>query len=256
MKNLTSSVDKTFAILDHFTIQNPAWSVTELSKVMGSNKSTVYRFLSDLEKLGAMYQDAETGKYSLGLKLFELGKKVRLQSAFVDKTHPELIKVAENITETVHIALLDQKQVYYIDKVKSPQGLTIDTEIGSRKPLHATSLGKVLLAHTCENEAQLEEFLPKGSLIPCTPNTHTDLASLSGELNDIRKHGYAVDREEYEIGLICVAVPIFNQDNGLVASMSAAGPANRFKEEELMNYVRMLQSGAQAIREKIGTFQL
>lgn len=256
MKNLTSSVDKTFAILDHFTVQNPAWSVTELSKVMGSNKSTVYRFLSDMEKLGAMYQDAKTGKYSLGLKLFELGKKVRLQSAFVDKTHPELIKVAENITETVHVGILNKRQVYYIDKVKSPQGLTIDTEIGSQKPLHATSLGKVLLAYSCERTEEVAQIMSTGELTAFTPNTHTSMASLSRELKEIRKIGYAVDREEYEIGLICVAVPIFNQEDSLVASLSAAGPANRFKEKELKNYVKILQAGALAIQEKIGTFKL
>ncbi len=223
---------------------------------MDANKSTVYRFLSDLEKIGAMYQNAETGKYGLGLKLFELGKRVRLQSALVDKTHPELMKVSENITETVYIAILNKKQVYYIDKVKSPQGLTIDTEIGSYKPTHATSLGKVLLAYTYSNQDLLSNNILEPSLTPHTTNTHQTFNSLFNELDEIRTNGYAVDREEYEIGLICVAVPIFNQQKDIIASLSAAGPANRFKEDELKNYVNILRSGAHSIQEKIGTFKL
>lgn len=257
MKALKSSVDKTFAILEHFTVDKPEWSITELAKVMDSNKSTVYRFLSDMQRSGAMYQDPDSGKYGLGLKLFELGNRVRIQSAFVDKTHPELVKVAENITETVHIAILRDKQAYYVDKVKSPQGLTISTSIGHCKPLHNTSLGKVLLAFTYPNYQEIRDSNILGdSLAAYTENTITDHGKLEQELHKIREQGYAIDQEEYEIGLICVGVPIFNLKNELVASLSAAGPANRFKMDELNNYVKILQTGADHIRRKIGEFKI
>ena len=253
---MKSSVNKTFAILEHFTIEKPEWSVTELAKTMDSSKSTIYRFLSDMEKSGAMYQDPDSGKYGLGLKLFELGNRVRIQSAFVDRTHPELVKVAENITETVHIAILRNKQVYYVDKVKSPQGLTINSSIGSSKPLHCSSLGKVLLAFSFSG---YQEIRSKNILGPdlerFTDNTIADHFDLENELIKIRAQGYAIDREEYEIGLICVGVPIFNQRNEIVASLSAAGPANRFKINELKNYVEILKSGADRIRGKIGEFK-
>ncbi|MFD2587044.1 IclR family transcriptional regulator [Croceitalea marina] len=251
LKALKSSVDKTFAILEYFTVDRAEWSVTELAKELDASKSTVYRFLSDMQKRGIMYQDPVSGKYGLGLKLFELGNRVRIKSAFTDKTHPVLMEVAKNITETVHIGVFKDEQVYYVDKVESPQGLRISTTIGSYSPAHATSLGKVLLAFSSYDENRFVQRLKR-----YTENTITDCGQLKEELKKIKKDGYAVDYEEFEIGLICVAVPILNQKNEIVASLSAAGPANRFKKEELPNYVKKLQKGALQIQNNIGDFKL
>lgn len=257
LKTLKSSVDKTFAILEYFTVQQAEWTITELAKELDANKSTVYRFLSDMEKRGVMYQDPDSGKYGLGLKLFELGNRVQIHSAFIDKTHPILEKVAQNITETVHIAVLKESQVYYVDKVESPQGLRINTTIGSYNPLHATSLGKVLLAFSALAYKEfIEVGLLKKNLNALTANTITAHNKLEEELHKIKKQGFAVDYEEFEIGLICVAVPIFNQQNEIVASLSAAGPANRFKINELKNYVKTLKLGANEIQKSIGNFKL
>lgn len=257
MKTLKSSVDKTFAILEHFTILKPEWSITELAKELNSNKSTVYRFLSDMQKRDIMRQDTDTGKYSLGLKLFELGNRVQIQSAFVNKTHPILKKVAENITETVHIAILKNKQAYYVDKVESPQGLKISTNIGTYSPLHATSLGKILLAFSNQDyKKSITQINNTNKLDTYTDNTITNPEKLVQELKKIEKQKYAIDNQEFEIGLICVGVPVFNQKNEIIASLSAAGPANRFKIKELTNYVKILQAGATEIKNKIGTFNL
>ena len=147
MRDLKSSVHKTFAILEYFTAHKPEWGVTELAEAIGSNKSTIYRFLADLQKLGILYKDPATEKYSLGLKLFELGSRVQLKSAFVEKTHPVLVEVAGRIKETVHIAIFKNHQVFYVDKVESPQGLKISSHIGTYTPAYATALGKVLLAY-------------------------------------------------------------------------------------------------------------
>lgn len=257
LKSLKSSVDKTFAILEYFTVQHPEWSITELAKELDANKSTVYRFLSDMEKRGIMYQDPTSDKYGLGLKLFELGNRVQIHSAFIDKTHPVLEEVAENITETVHIAILKDNQAYYVDKVESPQGLRLSTTIGTYKPLHATSLGKVLLAFSAMDYKEfIATELLKKNLDAFTENTITDHKKLEEEFHKIKKQGFSVDYEEYEIGLICVAVPIFNKKNEIVASLSAAGPANRFKVNELRNYVKTLKLGASEIKKNIGDFKL
>lgn len=258
MKHLKSSVKKTFTILEHFTQEKPSWGITELAKHMGSNKSTIYRFLSDMASMGILEQDPDTEKYSLGLKLFELGNRVRLQDAFVANTHPELIKVSKNITETVFIATLKNNQVFYVDKVESPQGLKISSHIGTYNHLHATSLGKVLLAYL-QPDPQLnilKELELSGKLAPITTNTHTEVSEFVAELTKIKEQGFALDREELEIGLICVAVPVFNQRNECVASLSASGPANRFQEEKVEDYVAILKAGADAIREKIGGFRM
>ena len=258
MKELRSSVQKTFAILEYFSIQKSEWGVTELAEAIGSNKSTVYRFLSDLQKLGILYKDPISEKYSLGLKLFELGSRVQLKSAFVDKTHPELIKVSGDIEETVHIAVLKNQQVFYVDKVESPKGLKISSHIGSYSPAYATALGKVLLAYLPgeEQELVLNVVFDNDQANAYTSNTLIIRKDLKAELHLIRKRGFAIDREEYEIGLICVAIPIFNQNKEVVASLSASGPANRFQEQEVHNYVAILKQGADAIQQKIGYFKL
>ena len=257
MKQLKSSVQKTFAILEYFTIQKSEWGVTELAKAIGSNKSTIYRFLSDLEIVGILYKNPATEKYSLGLKIFELGNRVQLKSAFIDKTHPELIKVAESIKETVHIGVLKNQQVFYVDKVESPQGLKISSHIGSFNPAYATSLGKILLAYLPKDQQTqvIHSIVDEKGVVAYTNNTIIDKQSLLAELDKIKKQEYAIDREEFEIGLICVAIPIFNQYNEVIASLSAAGPANRFQEDKVADYVATLKLGATAIRQKIGLFK-
>ncbi len=256
MKGLKSSVDKTFTILEHFTVEKAEWSITELAKKLDSNKSTVYRFLSDMEHLGVMYQNPESGKYGLGLKLFELGNRVQIKSAFTDKTNPELVKVAEGIKETVHVGIIKNKQVYYVDKVESPLGLKISTTIGSYKPLHATSLGKILLAYSYpDHEELMNNGVFEEKLTSYTKHTITNHQKLIRELKKVKNQGYAIDREELELGLICLAVPIFNQKNELVAGLSVAGPSSRFKIGKLKTYLKILNSGANEIKRKIGEFK-
>ena len=257
MQKLTSSVDKTFALLEYFTPQKPEWGVTELATAVGSNKSTVYRFLADLCKLDILCKNPQTDKYQLGLKLFELGSRVSLKSAFVEKTHPELISVAKDIIETVHIAVLKNQQVFYVDKVESPQGLKISSQIGSYNPAYATALGKILLAYLPESyQKELTQVLLQKEIVKnYTKNTITSPRKLLTELVKIQSQGYAIDREEYELGLICVAVPILNMEGEVVASLSASGPANRFEEKEVTRYVATLKKGADAIQSKIGFFK-
>ncbi len=258
MQDLKSSVHKTFAILEYFTPQKPQWGVTELANEIGSNKSTVYRFLSDMQSLGILSKDASAEKYSLGLKLFELGNRVNLNSAFVEKTHPELELVARTITETVHIGVLKNEQVFYVDKVESPQGLKMSSHIGSYNSAYATALGKVLLAFTpFEKQSKIIQIILKDHTpVAYTNNTILEPLAFTNELREIKKKGYALDKEEFEIGLVCVAIPIFNQDNEVVASLSASGPANRFKEIEVANYVSILKKGADAIQKNIGYFKI
>lgn len=252
------SIQKAFDILEHFTVEKPNWGVTELSKVLGANKSTTYRMLATLEQLEVLRQDKSTEKYSLGLKLFELGNRVALHTSFVKQTHSELEKVAKNINETAHLAILKNHQVFYVDKAESPQGLTMSTNIGTYRAAYATSLGKVLLAFTPHQsiETIVDNLLIANDLQKITKNTIIERSALIETLQKIKTQGFAIDKEEFEIGLICVGIPVFNQNKELVAALSASGPANRFREEELEHYVAILKSGADAIQKKIGNFSI
>ncbi len=253
-KHLNGSVQKAFLLLEAFTHDKPEWGVSELARSLGANKSTTYRLLATLEKLGVLQQNRGTEKYRLGLKLFELGHRVSIHQAVEHCTHPALEEVAQAIAETVHLAMLEGSQIRYIDKVESPQGLKISTEIGSLRPAYCTGIGKVLMAYSSPDLQKLA--LEQGKLLAQTPNTIYQLREIKKALVQIREQGFAVDREEYEIGLVCVAVPVFNQAGELVAGLSASGPANRFREEALLDYVAILQKGAAKIQHGIGKFQL
>lgn len=254
MKTLNHSVIKAFDLLDHFTSNRPSWGVRELAQHTGQNKSTIYRMLATLETLGVLRKETLTERYTLGLKLFELGHRVQLQQALIHQTHPALLEVAENISETVHLGILRSGKVFMIDKVESPKGLKLNSTIGSYSPVHCTGLGKVLLAH--QSAERQKALLANIELQAYTPHTLTKKRELSACLGDVRERGYALDREELELGLICVAVPVFNQEDELVAALSAAGPANRFREHALDDYLEILQEGAVSIRNRIGNFSL
>ena len=251
-KSLNNSVAKAFHLLEHFTLAKAEWGVTELSQKIGANKSTTYRLMATLESLGALRKNPITEKYSLGLKLFELGNRVDIQSALVSQTHPELEKVASEIIETVHLGILKNDQVLMVDKVESSKGLQLNSMIGTCSPAYCTSLGKVLLAfQEFPVQAQICSSL---DLVPRTEFTLTQIDQLRSELKRIKARGFAIDRQEMELGLICVGVPVFNQKGQIVAALSAAGPANRFKEEAVQDYVAILQKGAIAIQNKIGNY--
>ncbi len=254
MKTLNHSVIKAFDLLDHFTSNRPSWGVRELAQHTGQNKSTIYRMLATLETLGVLRKETLTERYTLGLKLFELGHRVQLQQALIHQTHPALLEVAENISETVHLGILRSGKVFMIDKVESPKGLKLNSTIGTYSPVHCTGLGKVLLAH--QPAERQKALLTSIDLQGYTPHTLTKKRELSASLVEIRERGYALDREELELGLICVAVPVFNQQDELVAALSAAGPANRFREHALDDYLEILQEGAASIRNRIGNFSL
>lgn len=258
MLDLKSSVHKTFALLEYFTVQKPQWGVTELANEIKANKSTVFRFLTQMHSIGILEKDTHSERYRLGLKLFELGNRVELRTALIEKTHPSLVSVAKSITETVHIGVLKNHQVLYIDKVESPHGLRISSHIGSYNPAYATALGKVLLAYLPQEtqDETLDSIFNQNEITAFTESTITNKNLMKIELDDIQQKQYAIDREEFETGLICVAIPIFNQNQQVVASLSASGPASRFNENEIKRYVNILKSGADEIQEKIGTFKL
>ncbi|MBT8233839.1 MAG: IclR family transcriptional regulator [Saprospiraceae bacterium] len=251
---LNGSIIKAFKLLEFFSPLKPSWGVRELARHIGANESTTYRMMSTLERLGILYKNPISEKYALGLKLYELGNRVDINDSFVHLTHPELEKVATEIEETVHLGILKDSSVLMVDKVESLKGLRLDSTVGQMSPLHCTGLGKVLLAFS--NMPLRKKLMSDYDFDVYTENTKKTIPSMTTELNKIKKNGFAIDRQEFELGLICVAVPVFNQENKLVAALSAAGPSDRFKENSLNEYVEILKRGANNIKSKIGNYKI
>jgi len=247
-KDLNLSVIKAFSLLDAFLNDKQEWGVRELAKKTGHNKTTTYRLLSTLESINVLQKNAED-KYILGLKLFELGNLVPIYKSLRNASKIPLENIAKEIKETVHFGVFRQNKVLYLNKAESPQGLKVSTQIGSSQKAYCTAIGKTLLAFS--SAKQVEDYFEETNLISCTENTITDPDILREELQKIKEKGYALDMEELEIGLICIAIPVFNQQKEIVSSISVSGPSSRFKTENIESYLAILKKGAQDIESSI-----
>ena len=225
------SVARAIGILQYIADNENVASLTAISKGLDLSKSTVHGLIATLEQQGYVYQNQTTGLYKLGLKLFELGQVVYKDMDLRTIAKPYLYDLVRSFEETVHIAVLSDGEIVYIEKVDSPHSYRIHTTVGSKNPAHCTSVGKALLAGL--SEKQLEQILSKSGLRRFTDKTITEQSDLKKELELIRRCGYATDDEEIEVGLRCVAAPIKNHQGEFTAAISVAGPTIRMTDERM-----------------------
>ena len=219
------AIERAVSILNTFSAEEPEFGVTELAERLELHKSTVHRFLVNLEAAGLVERNRHTARYRLGLRIFELGGLVLQQMNLWDEALPFLEDLVRDSGETGHLAVLDGGEAVYIEKVEARRALRIPSAIGRGYPAHATSLGKLLLAHldTYASDALISER----GLHRFAPNTITDPDRLREELARIRGQGYAVDDEEYEEGLRCIGAPIVGHTGQVVAAIGIGGPVTR-----------------------------
>lgn len=252
--NLVQAIERASLILDVLGQSSQGISVGELSAEVGLPKGTTHRLLSSLAYFGYVQQDSKTRHYSLGFKLVELGNCLLNQLDLRTEAKPFLADLAKRVQETVHLVILDQNEVLYIDKVESidnPSGLRMASRVGSRTPAHSCAVGKILLAHFSEEE--LDEFIKSTGLPKMTENTISDSIRLKEHLKLVQTQGYAVDDEENERGIRCVAAPIQNEINMVVAAISISGPAIRITRKRIQETLKNeVMESALKISRKLG----
>ena len=223
--------------------------VTDLGAQLHLAKSTVYRLLQTLAARGFVVQDPDSGRYRLGLRFLELGAVVTDSLSIRTIARPHLQALMEATRETVHLGLLEGHEVVYADKIESPQTIRMYSRVGRRSPLHCTALGKVLLAYQPPEE--LPAFFPAG-LRRYTPRTITTRRRLREELRQIREEGYALDNEEFDEGLRCVAAAVRDHLRTVVASIGIAGPATRLEPARLPELIKHVREAADAVSADLG----
>ena len=247
-KNIKSIV-KMSKIIDVIAFEQSALSLSELSQRLGIAKSTLHGLLSTLVNIRYLEQEQDTGRYKLGVQLFELGSQIA--NTWSEKTIAKsyMKKLVEETGETVHLGMLSNGEVLYVDKQEANSSIRIDTAPGAKLPLHCTGVGKVLLAYS--DESEIEKIL-NSKLEKYTDQTIDDNVELRKQLEEIQKVGYGFDNQEFVDGLRCVAAPIFNHQKKVIFALSISGPLSRMKQTEIMKYRDLLVSASKEISQKLG----
>ena len=244
------AIERAVAILNAFSAEEPELGVTELAERLDLHKSTVHRFVVNLESAGFLEREPRSGRYRLGLRIFELGGLVMQQMNLWDEALPFLEGLVRDTGETGHLAVLDGGEAIYVERVEARRALRVPSAIGRGYPAHATNLGKVLLADL--PTAELRELVSRKGLHAYTPNTITSLAELESELDRIREQGYAVDNEEYDEGLRCVGAPIVDHSGRVVAAIGIGGPVTRVTPERIEPLADVLRDAADGLSRRLG----
>jgi len=244
------SVDRAIDIMELFSLTDTELSVKEISDRLQLSKSTVHGLIKTLENRGYLEQKPTDQKYKLGLRLFELGNLVGGGMELRNLAYPVIHDLVATLQETVHLVVLDKDEVVYVEKVEGPGSLRMYSMLGKRAPLYCTGVGKALFAHL--DEETVDRILNEVELKAFTSFTMTDPEAIKKELAKIREQGYAIDDEEIEIGLKCVAAPIFNHEGKVIASISSAGPKHRFSDEKMETFISEVKLAALAVSKRFG----
>ncbi len=223
----------------------------ELAAETGFPRSTVHRLLGILTACHFVTQYSGTSKYRLSLKFLELGAVVREDLDVIAAARPHMSALMTATSETVNLAFFDSAEVIYVDQVANSNSLLrIFTRVGTRAPLHCTGVGKVRLA--AMPDESVAEYWSSAKKEPYTVNTIVDEQSLTTELQRIRRLGYAVDDEEMEIGVRCVASLIRQDRARIVGAVSISGPSSRLTDDKMTSLGEMVRQTASRIAADLG----
>lgn len=238
---LVQSVDRALTILEILAKRGVA-GVTEIAGELGVHKSTASRLVAVLESRGFVEQLTDRGKYRLGFGIARLAGALTVHRDLAHEGRRACEALAADLGETVDLAILDGGRVINISEVRGPSAVAVHNWVGQSTPAHATSSGKVLLAH--QPGLDLEALL--GSRLQrYTGSTITDVETLARELDLVRERGWACTVEEYEVGLNALAAPVRDHDGTVVAAISVSGPSYRLASEDFPRATaRLLQAAA------------
>ncbi|MED3881561.1 IclR family transcriptional regulator [Priestia megaterium] len=247
---IIQSVDRALRILDLFDEHTTELKITDISDQIGLHKSTVHSLLKTLQQRGYINQNLENGKYGLGMKLFERGNYV-IQSLDIRKLAKKyLMDLSAKTGQTTHLVILDGKEGTYIDKVEGPMAVILYSRIGKRIPLHCSAVGKALIAFKEKDE--IKKILAEYAYTQQTEFTITNEIEFLQELEKVQSQGYAVDNQENEPGVRCIAAPIRNHENKVIAAISLSTLIAGVDDIQLGIFVQQLKQAASELSEQMG----
>ena len=244
------AVERALAILEAVAPESDGLTNAAISRKLQIPKSSASYILRTLEKQGYLTRNPETGKYRVGLKVLSLSRGALTGIDVREVALPIMRHLMEKTNLTCHLAILDGPDAVYIEKVEPHGFIKMDTWVGRRMRVHATSVGKTLVAHVPEE--RLEKILAERGMEKRTTKTITTLPRLLKDLEKVRQQGYAVDDEENNLGARCLGAPIFNQDGAIEASIGLSGTINQVNAQTMPRIVEALKDAARHISMGMG----
>lgn len=251
-KNCTINVVKhALDILEQFGGDVDELGITDLSTRLKLDKNKVFRLLATLESRNFIEQKRATDKYRLGSRTLLLGQTFLHQMGLYPKARPVQEALAKRCKETCYVSIMKDWRVVYLHAVESDLPVRVVPRVGSNLPFYCTAAGKVIAASICEEK--LKQYLPDGDLRKSTPNSIDTTIELKRHLRVVAESGFAVDDEEAEVGVICIAAPIKDHSRRVVGALSIAGPSMRFSADRLeRELIPLVREAAREISTKLG----
>jgi DNA-binding IclR family transcriptional regulator len=241
------SIDRVSMILDYIS-NHPESRLIDISNSLNIKNTTLHALLTTLEYWGFV-EKSNNNKYSLGYKLYELGKIYESKLTIKDLCAPYMNELVKKFGETTHLAIPINYKIQYIHRVESPHSLRLTSMVGHIDESYVTASGKAIMAFW-ENKA-IDKFLEEMELVPRTEYTIINKDIFKDHLIDIRNQGFAFDLEEYTIGLNCISAPIFNRSEKPIASISISMPNSRYKRSNIDSMCKELINTCSLISKEI-----
>lgn len=243
-------LDRAVGILDTLADTSNDLGPAGIADRLSLHKSTIHRLLTVLEQHELIRRNQNSGKYALGLRLFELGTHAVAGLRLREQAHPFLARLVRETGETAHVCVLDGCDTVSVANVEGSRNVRMPATVGRRTPAHCTSVGKAMLAFL--PPVRIDDLLARVPLRAFTTKTLVTRRALLADLEQVRLRGYAIDDEEVEEGLRCVGAPIRNHAGEVVASMSIAGPTFRVTKERVPVFARSVMSAARDLSAELG----
>ena len=244
------SLTRALTLLERLAESPEGVNLTDLSQQLGIPPATVHRLLSTFEELNYVEQDAERGLWYVGLKAFTVGNAFLNRRDFVSSARAHMEALVDQCGETVNLGVIDDGEVVFISQVESREVMRMIVRLGSRSPIHASGVGKALLASM--SDARIGQILERRGLPRYTEKTIDNPAALREALAQIRQQGYALDDEEHAVGLRCVASAIYDQNGQALAAISLSGPKARIVDDRLVELGGAVRQTADEITRVLG----
>lgn len=243
------SLRNCFRILSLFNRLHPKLDADEISQLINIPKSSVYRYLNTLIQESILEYDSTMKRYSLGLKIYQLGATAYRELDLRKIAIPFMEELAEKTKETVYLVAFNRESAVCIERIESNFPIRLSVNRGDSFPLYASATARVLMAYLAEEEQ--DKIIEKG-LKKFTDHTIIDPAKLKKKLKEIKRRGFAYSDQELDFGARAVSAPIFNFFGRVVAGLSIAGPIHRFTDEKVVEYKNLVVEYSGKISSKFG----